>query len=375
MKKTGMVAVLVVAVAAGGWWWNSRNEPAEPQYRTEAVDRGDISAQVSANGTLNPVTLVNVGTQVSGTVLRIEADFNQQVKAGQVLAELDAALFKAALAQSSANLANAQAQLKLAEANAARTRTLFQQEYVSRQELDQALAAREQALAQVRVARAQMTRDQTNLGFTVIRSPVDGTVINRQVDVGQTVAASFQTPTLFQIGKDLTQMQIDSTVSEADIGQIKVGQPVKFLVDAFPDADYSGEVRQVRLNAKTEQNVVTYNVVVDVANTDLALMPGMTANLRVLVETRRDVLRVPIAALRFRPQADPAAERGSTPRGAAVHVLGADGKPVRVAVKTGISDKAYTEIVSGELRPGDAVIVADLKASKNNSSMPRGRLF
>ena len=375
MKKTGMVAALVVAVAAGGWWWTGKSKPAEPQYRTEAVDRGDISAQVSANGTLNPVTLVNVGTQVSGTVRRIEADFNQQVKAGQVLAELDPALFQAALAQSSANLVNAQAQLKLAEANAARTQTLFRQEYVSRQELDQAQAAREQAAAQVRVARAQVTRDQTNLGFTVIRSPVDGTVINRQVDVGQTVAASFQTPTLFQIGKDLTQMQIDSTVSEADIGQVKVGQPVKFLVDAFPDASYSGEVRQVRLNAKTEQNVVTYNVVVDVANPDLALMPGMTANLRVMVETRRDVLRVPIAALRFRPQADPAAERGTTPRGAAVHVRGADGKPVRVAVKTGISDKAYTEIVSGELKPGDAVIIADLTLIKDNGSMPRGRLF
>jgi HlyD family secretion protein len=375
MKKTGIWVLLVIVIAAAGWWWSSQGKPAESQYRTAPVDRGDIRAQVSANGTLNPVVLVNVGTQVSGTVRRIYADFNEQVKAGQVLAELDPALFQAALAQSSANLANAQAQLRLAEANAARMRTLFGQEYVSRQELDQTLAAREQAMAQVRVARAQVTRDQTNLGFTVIRSPVDGTVINRQVDVGQTVAASFQTPTLFQIGKDLTQMQIDSTVSEADIGQVKVGQPVKFLVDAFPDAHYSGAVRQVRLNARTEQNVVTYNVVVDVANPDLALMPGMTANLRVEVETRPDVLRVPTAALRFRPPVDPAAERGSTPRGAAVHVLGADGQPVRVAVRTGISDKAYTEIISGELKPGDAVIVADLAAKKDNGSMPRGRLF
>ncbi|MDQ1315126.1 MAG: HlyD family secretion protein [Pseudomonadota bacterium] len=375
MKKAGMVAALVIAAVAAGWWWSGKGKPAEPQYRTATVDRGDISAQVSANGTLNPVVLVNVGTQVSGTVRRIEADFNQRVKAGQVLAELDPALFQAALAQSSANLANAQAQLALAEANAERMRTLFDQEYVSRQELDQALAARAQAAAQVRVARAQVTRDQTNLGFTVIRSPVDGTVINRQVDVGQTVAASFQTPTLFQIGKDLTQMQIDSTVSEADIGLVKVGQPVKFLVDAFPDAEYSGAVRQVRLNAKTEQNVVTYNVVVDVANLDLALMPGMTANLRVEVETRPDVLRVPTAALRFRPQTDPAAERGAAPRGAAVHVLGADGKPVRVAVRTGISDKAHTEIVAGELKPGDQAILADLTVKKDNSSMPRGRLF
>lgn len=375
MKKTGMVAALVIVAVVAGWWWSGKTTPLEPQYRTEAVDRGDISAQVSANGTLNPVVLVNVGTQVSGTVRRIEADFNQQVKAGQVLAELDPALFQAALAQSRASLANAQAQLELAEANAVRMQTLFRQEFVSRQELDQANAARAQAAAQVRLAQAQVTRDQTNLGFTVIRSPVDGTVINRQVDVGQTVAASFQTPTLFQIGKDLTQMQIDSTVSEADIGLVKVGQPVRFLVDAFPDAEYSGAVRQVRLNARTEQNVVTYNVVVDVANSDLALMPGMTANLQVIVETRPNVLRVPTTALRFRPQTDSAVEGAGKRRGAAVYVL-VDNKPVRVAVKTGISDKVFTEIVSGELKVGDAVIVADLSAKKDSgSSMPRGRLF
>jgi HlyD family secretion protein len=374
MKKLGMVVLLLLAAAAG-WWWNGKSKPAEPQFRTVAVDRGDISAQVSANGTLNPVTLVNVGTQVSGTVRRIFADYNQQVKAGQVLAELDPALFQAALAQSSANLANAQAQLELAKANATRMQTLFKQEFVSRQELDQAVTARAQADAQLQLARAQQTRDRINLGFSIIRSPVDGTVINRQVDVGQTVAASFQTPTLFQIGKDLTQMQIDSTVSEADIGQVKVGQPVKFRVDAFPDAEYRGAVRQVRLNAKTEQNVVTYNVVVNVANSDLALMPGMTANLRVLVETRPDVLRVPTTALRFRPQTDSAAEGASKPRGAAVHIL-VDGEPVPVPVKTGISDKAFTQIVSGKLKPGDAVIVADLTVKKDSGGgMPRGRLF
>lgn len=374
MKKTGMLVLLVMVIAAAAWWWNGKNKPAEPQYRTVAVDRGDIAAEVSANGTLNPVTLVNVGTQVSGTVRRIDADFNQQVKAGQVLAELDPALFKAALAQSMANLANAQAQLDLAEANAVRMQTLFKQEYVSQQELDQTLAARAQAAAQVRLARAQVTRDQTNLGFSIIRSPVDGTVINRQVDVGQTVAASFQTPTLFQIGKDLTQMQIDSTVSEADIGQIKVGQPVKFRVDAFPDTEYTGAVRQVRLNATTAQNVVTYNVVVNVANPDLALMPGMTANLRVLVETRPDVLRVPTTALRFRPQAGNVVEGAGKPRGAAVYRL-VDGKPERVTVKTGISDKAFTQIVAGKLKQGDVVIVADLAAKKDNASTSRGRLF
>lgn len=374
MKRTGMLALLVIVLAAAGWWWNSRSTSAEPQYRTVTADRGDIAAEVSANGTLNPVTLVNVGTQVSGTVRRIYADFNEQVKKGQILAELDPSLFQAALAQNTANLANAQAQLNLAEANAVRMQTLFKQEYVSRQELDQTMAARAQAAAQVRVARAQVTRDQTNLGFSIIRSPVDGTVINRQVDVGQTVAASFQTPTLFQIGKDLTQMQIDSTVSEADIGQIKVGQPVKFRVDAFPDTEYTGAVRQVRLNATTQQNVVTYNVVVNVANSDLALMPGMTANLRVLVETRSDVLRVPTTALRFRPAAGSAIEGGGKSRGSAVYRL-IDGKPVREVVKTGISDKAYTQIVSGKLEPGDAVIVADLTARKESGGMSRGRLF
>jgi len=374
MKKTAMLVLLVGVVAAAAWWWNGRSKPAEPQYRTATVGRGDIAAEVSANGTLNPVTLVNVGTQVSGTVKRIDADFNQRVKAGQVLAELDPALFQAALAQSTANLANAQAQLDLARANATRMQELFKQQYVSQQERDQTLAAVAQAEAQVRLARAQVTRDQTNLGFSIIRSPVDGTVINRQVDVGQTVAASFQTPTLFQIGKDLTQMQIDSTVSEADIGQIKVGQPVKFRVDAFPDTEYSGAVRQVRLNATTQQNVVTYNVVVNVANPDLALMPGMTANLRVLVETRPDVLRVPTTALRFRPQAGSAGEGAGKSRGSAVYKL-VDGKPVRVAVRTGISDKAYTQIVSGELKAGDSVIVADLGAKKDNAGMSRGRLF
>ena len=374
MKKMGMLALLVIVAVAAAWWWTVKSKPAEPQYRTATVDRGDIAAEVSANGTLNPVTLVNVGTQVSGTVRRIYADFNQQVKAGQVLAELDPALFQAALAQSTASLANAQAQLDLAEANAVRMQTLFKQEYVSRQELDQTLAARAQAAAQVRLARAQVTRDQTNLGFSIIRSPVDGTVINRQVDVGQTVAASFQTPTLFQIGKDQTQMQIDSTVSEADIGQIKVGQPVKFRVDAFPDTEYRGTVRQVRLNATTEQNVVTYNVVVNVANPDLALMPGMTANLRVLVETRPNVLRVPTTALRFRPPAGSIVEGAGKPRGSAVYVL-VEGKPERVAVKTGISDKAFTQIVDGKLKPGDAVIVADLGAKKENSAVSRGRLF
>jgi HlyD family secretion protein len=376
------LAALVLLLAAGWNLWGGKRQDETPQYRTEKTDRGDITLQVSANGTLNPVTLVNVGTQVSGTVKSIYADFNQVVKAGQVLAELDPALLQAALAQSSANLVNAQAQLKLTQATEARLQGLFKQEYISRQELDQAIAAREQALAQVRVATAQVARDTTNLGFSVIRSPVDGTVIDRQIDVGQTVAASFQTPTLFRIGKDLTRMQVDSTVAEADIGMVKVGQWVKFRVDAFPDEDFKGRARQIRLNARTEQNVVTYNVVVDVSNPDRTLLPGMTANLRFQIETKKDVPRVPTAAMRFRPtdgaDGNGRPEGGKKRGGQGVYTL-VDGKLARVAIKTGISDKEFTEVLSGELKSGTEVVVSDLSAKKKDAAapggMPRGRLF
>lgn len=385
MKKIVLVLAALALLAFAGFAWLGKGKtPEEPRYKTETVERGSITQSVSANGTLNPVTMVNVGTQVSGTVKSINADFNQEVKAGQVLAVLDPALFRAALGQSSANLANARAQLKFAQAEEARFRSLVTQEYASRQELDRAVASREQAEAAVRLAQARVSRDQTNLNLSVIRSPVSGTVIDRQVDVGQTVAASFQTPTLFRIGKDLTRMQIDSTVAEADIGMIKLGQEVDFLVDAFPDDQFTGRVEQIRLNAKTEQNVVTYNVVVSVANPELKMLPGMTANIKVNIQTRDDVLMVPAAALRFRPQAKPeeAKEGGKSGKGKkeggpAVYKL-VNGEPVRVAIKIGISDQKMTEILSGELKPGDELVVADLSTKKNGSgtgSMPRGRLF
>jgi len=387
MKKIIIaLAALALLLFAGFSWLGKSKSPEEPRYKTEAVERGPITQSVSANGTLNPVTMVNVGTQVSGTVKSINADFNQEVKAGQVLAVLDPALFRAALGQSSANLANARAQLKFAQAEEARFRSLVAQEYASRQELDRAIAAREQAEAAVRLAQAQVSRDQTNLNLSVIRSPVSGTVIDRQVDVGQTVAASFQTPTLFRIGKDLTRMQIDSTVAEADIGMIKLGQEVEFLVDAFPDESFRGRVEQIRLNAKTEQNVVTYNVVVSVANPELKMLPGMTANIKVNIQTRDEVLMAPAAALRFRPQTKPeeTKEGGKSGKskkegGPAVYKL-VNGEPVRVAIKIGISDQKMTEILSGDLKPGDELVVADLSSKKNGAgsgpgSMPRGRLF
>lgn len=385
MKKIVIVlAALALLFFAGFSWLGKSKAPEEPRYKTEAVERGAITQSVSANGTLNPVTMVNVGTQVSGTVKSINADFNQEVKAGQVLAVLDPALFQAALGQSSANLANARAQLKLAQAEEARFRSLVAQEYASRQELDRAVAAREQAEAAVRLAQAQVSRDRTNLNLSVIRSPVSGTVIDRQVDVGQTVAASFQTPTLFRIGKDLTRMQIDSTVAEADIGLIKLGQQVEFMVDAFPDEQFTGRVEQIRLNAKTEQNVVTYNVVVSVANPELKMLPGMTANIKVNIQTRDNVLMAPSASLRFRPQSKPdnageggKSDKGKKAGGPAVYRL-VNGEPARVPVKIGITDQKMTEILSGDLKPGDEVVVADMSAKKNGGGtggMPRGRLF
>jgi HlyD family secretion protein len=249
-------------------------------------------------------------------------------------------------------------------------RSLFEQEYVSRADLDKAIQVREAAQALMRTARGKLERDEANLGYSVIRSPVAGVVVSREVDLGQTVAASFQTPTLFRIAQDLTTMRIDSNVSEADIGKIKVGQTVRFTVDAFQDRRFEGMVKQIRLNPLTVQNVVTYNVVVAVSNPDLALMPGMTAYLNIVVDQRSDALLVPNAALRFRPRdAESGARRDSKRAGEArsgertVHVLRGD-KVVRLPIKTGISDTRSTEVISGELKAGDRVVVEELTTGK-----------
>ena len=329
------------------------------------MERGSITQTVSANGTLTPVVLVSVGTQVSGTVLRLHADFNQRVTKGQILAELDPALLSAAEKQSLANVSSAQASLKLALANEDRLRQLFAQEYISRQEMDQGVQIREAARAQVQLASAQLERDRINLRYSIIRSPVSGVVVDRQIDVGQTVAASFQTPTLFKIAQDLQSMQIDSSVAEADVGSIRVGQEVQFRVDAFAERSFTGKVRQIRLNPTITSNVVTYNVVAEVANPDEALLPGMTAYLSVVIQTKSDVLLVPNAALRFRPagtdkrgDADTAKPRKRS--GPQVYVLrGEDIAPVEF--QAGISNGRFTEAAAGPLAENDALVVEDLK--------------
>ncbi|HTO68207.1 MAG TPA: efflux RND transporter periplasmic adaptor subunit, partial [Bradyrhizobium sp.] len=267
--------VAILALAGGGIAWMQNRDATKVKYRLVAVKAGDVTQTVSANGTLNPVVLVNVGTQVSGTVKALHVDFNDHVKAGQTLLELDPALLQAQVRQDEASVSNAQASLDLAIANERRSVTLWQQDSIARQAVDESIQAHKSAQAQLDLARAQLAKDRTNLAYSVIRSPVSGVVVNRAVDIGQTVAASFQTPTLFQIAQDLRKMQIDSSFAEADVGNIKVGQPVQFTVDAFPNRAFTASVRQIRLNATTQQNVVTYDVVVAVDNLEEILMPGM----------------------------------------------------------------------------------------------------
>jgi len=382
-RKLVIFTVIAIASAASGYalFW-PRQLPLAERYVTADVEQGALVQTVSANGTLNPVILVSVGTQVSGVVQNIHADFNDNVEQGQVLLELDPSLIKAQLAQSEAAVAQAQATLDLARANMKRVRALFEKEYVSRQDLDTTTQALKSAEAQLAQAQAQAGRDRINLGYTIIRSPVSGVVVSREVDIGQTVAASFQTPTLFKIAQSLTGMQIDSSFAEADIGAIRVGQEASFTVDAFPGREFGGTVRQIRLNPTTQQNVVTYNVVIDVDNDESILLPGMTAYVSVVTARLQRVLRVPNGALRFRPAADAVIEKVSAVpeleateeglRGTA-YTLGATGlRPVRLLL--GASDNDATQVLAGALREGDRVVVDSAGGAEGSKRQPRVRI-
>lgn len=355
------------------------------QFRTEKATRGDIEAAVTASGTVNAVTTVLVGTQLSGTIKDIHVDFNSSVKKGQVIALIDPASFEAQVRQSRANLLVAQANLEKSEAALAdalrtleRNRELYSKDLIARSDLDTAQTGYETAKAQVSASKAQisqaeaaLTLSETNLGYTRIISPVDGTVVSRNVDVGQTVAASFQTPTLFTIAQDLTKMQIDTSVAEADIGRMKAGQRVNFTVDAYPDVTFKGAVSEVRNAPIVLQNVVTYDVVVKVANPELKLKPGMTANVSIVVESRQGALRAPNAALRYRPSAN---ARAPVDKDRGVWVV-EDGKPKRIKVATGISDGGYTELLSGDIKEGQELIVESLAKANGSSHRSGPRLF
>lgn len=376
LRKPWLLLVAAALLATAYWQWAS-HEPDIPPYELVAVDRGNVAQTVSANGQLSPVTLVSVGTQVSGIVVEYSADFNDKVSAGQVLMRLDDSLLKAQLTQSRANLSSAQAAQSLAQANWQRLQPLAGEGFVSQQELDQAQQALADAQARVAQARAQVQRDTVNLGYAVIRSPVSGVVVSRAVDVGQTVAASFQTPELYQIAKDLGEMNIEAYFTESDIGGIRVGQPVSFRVDAYPEQSFDGVVDEVRLSPKNEQNVVTYAVIVRVDNRDGRLLPGMTAYVSIDTVQRDNVLRVPTAALRFRPNdsdkvvaeaAAPTRQRGNKATGRVWQITPQGLKAV--SVNTGISDRQFTEIRGEGLQEGDSLVVGRLdSANPSNQGM------
>ncbi|TMP97470.1 MAG: efflux RND transporter periplasmic adaptor subunit [Verrucomicrobia bacterium] len=358
-------------------------------YQTATVTRGPITQAVTATGTLNPVITVQVGSQVSGNIAKLFADFNSQVKAGQVVAQIDPAIFQATVTQGEGDLASAKAALELAEVTAARTRELFVRKTSSQADVDQAMATLHQAEANVKIKQGALDKAKADLDHCAITSPIDGVVISRSVDVGQTVAASLQAPVIFAIANDLTKMQIDSNVAEADVGVVKIDQNVDFTVDAFPIQTFHGKVVQVRNAPITVQNVVTYDTVIGVSNPELKLKPGMTANVSIVVAHRDDAVQIKNAALRYRPpDATPietrrmSGDRGGRPGGGrggsgqegragrTVYVLPNGGtRPQPVQIKTGISDGIMTEVVEG-LKEGDRVVTADLTSTAAAPSPP-----
>jgi HlyD family secretion protein len=377
----------------------------EEQYRTEKVTRGTVTMTVTATGTVSAVTTVQVGSQVSGVISQLYADFNSTVKKGQLLAELDPTPFQAQVEQRRADLTRAQVQADDARIRYDRQRRLMEGGLTAQAEVDAAEAQWKGARAQVAQAQAALSQVETNLRYTKIISPIDGMVVDRQYDVGQTVAASFQAPTLFQIAQDLTKMQVQADVDQSDIGRVKVGQVARFNVDAYPEEEFRGRLAQIRFNALVNQNVVTYPVILEVANPEGRLRPKMTANVTIDVASVENVLRVPNAALRFKPPSEngdkdksaggsggdatqraarsgkgrgPAGAAAQFPRrgGAAaktqtVYIQGADKKLTPVEVRTGISDGRFTQIVSGNLKEGDTVVVG-VATSKVEGPAPMG---
>ncbi len=389
--KTWGIAVLLLLLGAGAYFGTSKYRGGSPvTYTKMEVTRGDITQIVTATGTLNPVVNVQVGSQISGNIQKLFVDFNSPVKAGQVVAQIDPATFQATVLQAEGELASAKAGLELAELNAKRTEELRARNAAPQATLDQAVASLHQAQAALKVREGSLARAKVDLNRCTIVSPIDGIVISRSVDVGQTVAASLQAPVIFTIANDLAKMQIDSNVAEADVGVVELGQSVEFTVDAFPTRVFHGKVVQVRNAPITVQNVVSYDTVISVSNDDLKLKPGMTANASIIVASRKDVLKLPGAALRFRmpepTSAGPAAAAarqpgvsgvsggtggggggGGRPAGGrsssgrregrvarSVFVL-RDGKPEPVQIKTGISDGIFTEVQEG-LAEGDQVV-------------------
>ena len=325
MARKAAVKILkwlfVLALLGGGggygyWYWVAKPKPG-PEYRTVTVTRGDLTQVVTATGTLNPFVNVQVGSQISGIIEKMYVDYNSSVTNGMIIAQIDPSTYRASVHQAEGDLANAQAALELAQVNFKRDKQMVEEKLIPQSDFDKTVAGLHQAEAQVKMKVAALEKAQVDLNHTTIYAPIDGTVISRSVDVGQTVAASFNTPTLFQIANNLAKMQIDSNVSEADVGGVALDQEVSFTVDAFPNRTFHGKVLQIRNAPITVQNVVTYDTVIEVNNSDLKLKPGMTANVSISIATREDVLKLPNAALRFRPPESADAKKGKGTNGLA----------------------------------------------------------
>jgi HlyD family secretion protein len=375
-----LVAIAIVIVAFAGalyWTFHSGSNVA---YVTAPITRGTVARSVSATGSVNPILTITVGSYVSGVIQEIDCDFNTIVKKGQLCAKIDPRPYQVVVEQDQASVATAKAQLQKDQANLAyaqvseaRYANLIAAKATSQDSYDVAVNALNQARAQVALDQAtiaeknaELDAAQVNLGYTSIASPVDGIVVSRNVTMGQTVAASFQTPTLFLIATDLSKMEIDTNVSESDEGSVRVGNKAPFTVEAFPDSTFEGVVAQVRQAPQTVQNVVTYDVVATVPNDQLLLKPGMTATVRIVTAERDNVLRVPDQALRYVPGGLSAAKAQADAQEPQVWVL-RNGSPVRVAVKTGLDDDTYTEIVSGDVQPADKVIVSERTGSSGKA--------
>lgn len=393
MKKI-TITLIILVLSFSGIFFVLKDNKKTPIYKTEKIIRGDITETITASGTVNPVTNISVGTQVSGTIKNIYVDFNSAVKKGQILAEIDPSLFEAQVEQARANLNNAKANLYNAQANSQRIqsiinndyktyqryKSLYEKNFIARSEVDlsestynagkaQIAGAKAQidsAKAQIAQAAAELKNKQTNLRYTKIISPVNGIVVSRNVDIGQTVAASFQTPTLFLVAQDLTRMQIDTNVAEADIGKIKVGQQVEYTLDGYPDETFKGKVKQIRIAPNVVQNVVTYNVVISVDNKDLKLKPGMTANVSIIASSKKGVLLAPNESLRFTPIMG-----DDTPKfkEQGIWILESE-KPKRLRIKTGISNGSFTEITSANVFEGLQVIIGKVDKSKKRKDRP-----
>lgn len=380
MKKI-IIAIAVILLIATPFILKG-NKDNKAEYVKEPIQARTITQIVEATGTIEPINTVSIGSQVSGRIEQIFVDYNTQVEKGQQLAQIDTSLFEAQLQQAKANINNAQATLARNQAlleydtkTYHRYKNLYDRNLVSKNDLDSAESAYKSDLAQVAAAKAQIMQAQANfatasanMGYTKIVSPVKGTVISKEVEVGQTVAASFQTPTLFTVAEDLTKMRIETSVSEADIGKVKEGQEVEYTLDGYPDSVFKGVVTQVRLSPTTESNVVTYTVVIEVENEEGKLLPGMTANVSIITGKKENILTVPNVALKFTVAGN---KQKYDKKGIWIDKKG---KPVRINIETGVSDDSYSEIISDEIKEGDVVYVRNLAGGKKQQQMRVPRL-